>query len=417
MRELQVELCTSAHERQVVGTLVEDRRRVWFQYDDGFRATGLEISPLRLPIDREGLIEHTVRPGVPLPGVFSDARPDGWGLKLLHRAFQSRGTAASAVSPLEELAFLGDRTMGALCFQPSTGPSGALDEAVELGALAAHAQQVFDDRVEAVLPALVRAGGSSGGARPKALIGLPTEGGPGVRFGEGSLPEGWEAWLVKFPTSTDDPDVGRREAAWMSMAREAGLELPASRILSLDGVGDAFAVRRFDRPGGDRRLHMLSAAGALDVDFRTAAADYEHLLRAANLICKGDQSQVLALFRLAVFNVAAVNEDDHLKNLAFLLRPGVGWRLAPAFDLTYAPAPGGERATTVAGAGREVGHGHLLDLARRVGLKAATARRIIEEVCAATDHVARHLEEASCAGPVSRAASAAVQAATMRVQG
>ncbi|MCB9763875.1 MAG: type II toxin-antitoxin system HipA family toxin [Alphaproteobacteria bacterium] len=400
-----------------VGTLAETGRRVWFQYGAAFADLGLEISPLRLPLRQRDLHEHQPRPGVPIPGVFNDARPDGWGLKLLHRAFQSRGRAASSVSPLDELAWLGPHTMGALVFEPCTGPESALNDAVELAALAAHAQTVWDDAVEEVLPELVRAGGPSGGARPKALVALPSDGGPGFRYGEGALPEGWEAWLVKFPTRRDDADVGRREGAWMQLAASAGLNVPEHRIFNLEGVGDAFAVRRFDRLPGGRRTHVLSGAGALDMDFRTATADYQHLLRATAYLCAGDQSQVLEVFRLAAFNVATVNQDDHLKNIAWLMDEAGAWRLAPGFDLTYAPQPYGERATTVAGVGRGVQREHLLELASRAGIKGLTARRVLDEVTAATARVESVLKQAGCCGAVSEAAVRAVLDATERVRG
>jgi len=413
MRELRVHLRFEPGGQVEVGTLAQRGREVWFVYDEAFVASGLQISPIRLPV-ASGLLPHRFKAGVPIPGVFNDARPDGWGLKLLHRAFQARGRVASSVSPLDELAWLGSHTMGALGFEPVTGPGGDLPDAVELAALAAHAQRVWDDRVTEALPALVRAGGPSGGARPKALIGMPADGGPGFVFGEGELPPGWEAWLVKFPTAHDDAEVGRREAAWMAMARDAGLEVPAFRVLGLAGVGDAYAVRRFDRPGGGRRLHMLSAAGAIDVDFRTAAADYHHLLQATRALCPADAAQALAMFRLAVFNVLAVNQDDHLKNVAWLMDAAGRWRLAPGFDLTYSPSPSGEHTTAVAGEARSVTRSHLDDLAGRGGLKPASASAVIAEVAAATSQVGRYLADAGCAGPVSRAAGEAVRAATAR---
>jgi serine/threonine-protein kinase HipA len=416
LRELQVRLRFSPDDVRDVGTLAERGREVWFEYTPSFVAGGLELSPLKLPL-RLGLVQHTPSAGAPIPGVFNDARPDGWGLKLLHRSFQTRGRAASAVSPLDELAYLGAHTMGALSFEPTTGPVGDLHDAVELAALAAHAQTVWDDRAVDVLPQLVLAGGPSGGARPKALVGLPTDGGPGVVYGEGELPPGFEAWLVKFPMARDDLDVGRREAAWMTMARAAGLDVPEHRVLPLKGVGDAFAVRRFDRPGGGQRRHMLSAAGALNADFRTAAADYEHLLRATAFICRHDQAQLLAMFRLAVFNVATVNEDDHLKNFAWIVGAEGRWRLAPGYDLTYAPQPRGERATTVAGVGQTVQRAHLFALAERVGIPARAAARVLEEVTAATLSVEAQLSAAHCQSPVSVAAAEAVLQATTRLQG
>lgn len=416
MRELRVWLRFSPTERHLVGTLAEDRDGAWFEYAGEFLGAGIEISPLRLPTTLAGLHHHAFKPGVPIPGVFNDARPDGWGLKLLHRAFQERGRPASSISALDELALLGENTMGALNFEPCTGPPHGLGEALELRELARHARRVWDDRVERVLPALIRAAGPSGGARPKALIGLPEGGGPGLCSGEGALPPGWGAWLVKFPTRTDDADVGRRELAWARMAAAAGVEVPEVRVLSLAELGDAFAVRRFDRGPGGQRLHRLSAAGALDVDFRTAMADYEHLLRATALMCR-DQRQVAALFRLAAFNVATVNEDDQLKNVAWLMDASGAWRLAPGFDLTYSPRPDGERWTTVAGVGRRVRREDLLRLADRVGLKPATARQALDDVVAAASTVRDALAEAGCTHPVSHAAADAVLAATARLAG
>lgn len=416
MRELQVSLRFHPDDIRPVGTLVEDAHQVLFAYDSAFVRGGCEISPLRLPLRDGSLVAHRHKEGVPIPGVFNDARPDGWGLKLLHRAFQATGRARSSVSPLDELAYLGSHTMGALCFAPSTGPTGDLHDAVEFAALAAHAQQVWDDSIHEVLPGLVRAGASSGGARPKALIGLPADGQAGFRYGEGELPPGWDAWLVKFPTREDDPDVGRREAAWMAMAAEAGIEVPPFRALPLHGMPDAFAVRRFDRPGDGHRVHMLSGAGALDVDFRHAAADYEALLRVTLHLCRGDQSQAQAMFRLAAFNVASVNEDDHLKNVAWLMSPDGTWRLAPGFDLTYAPLPARERNTSVFGKTQGIGRADLLSLAEQVGIKPLTARRVVDEVVAATSRVRVHLDAAGCSHAVSIASARDVERSTARLR-
>ncbi len=411
MRELRVSLRFAADDRREVGILAEDGRRIWFEFAAASDEL-MEVSPYALPRAAGPLIEHRAKPGVPIPGVFADARPDGWGLKLLHRAFQRAGRPAASVSPLDELAWLGHRTMGALAFEPTTGPTGELADAVELAELAQHARRVYDDEVTEVLPQLVRAAASSGGARPKALIGLRSDGGPGVIFGEGELRDGWDAWLVKFPTSQDDPDVGPRELAWMRMAAAAGIDVPECRVLPLgSGVGEAFAVRRFDRPGDGRRLHMLSAAGALDVDYRTAVADYAQLLRLTHFLCGGDQRQVLALFRLAVFNVATVNQDDHLKNLSFLLDDGGTWRLAPGYDLTYAPHPAGERATLVGGEGRDVRRSHFEVIGDDLGIRGRDRERVLDEVLNAVEQVDEFLRGADCGGPVSDAARDAVRKA------
>lgn len=417
MRELEVRLRFADDDVRTVARLAEDRRRVWVELDSAFQEGGFELSPWALPTEGPRLREHRVGPGVPIPGVFNDSRPDGWGLRLLHRALLARGRPAGSVSPLAELAYLGQGTLGALTYHPTTGPEGPFDDAISLAGLAVHARRVYDDKAEEVLPALIRAGGSPGGVRPKALIGLRDDGGPGVRFGEVALPPAWSAWLVKFPATHDDTDVARREWVWMQLASSAGLDVPETRLLDLEGVGPAFAVRRFDRPGGNRRLHVLSAAGALDADFRTAFIDYRDLLRLSGVVCGGDQSQVLATFRLAAFNVGAVNEDDHLRNFAFLCSPAGEWRLAPGYDLTYAPRPAGVRTTTVAGVEKDVSRQDLLALAASVGVPARRAEQVLDEVVEALQQVGPMLKEARCHHAVSRAAIAAVETATARLHG
>jgi len=413
LRELGVSLAWRHDERVGVGTLAERGGRVWFEWSSDY--TGPELSPYALPVQAGALVEHDREPGRPLPGVFLDARPDGWGLKVLHRAFQARGRSVSQVSALDELAFLGARTMGALVFHPTTGPTGSLAQAVELGELAAHAREVYDDDVTDVLPELVRAGGSPGGARPKVLVGLPDDGGPGVVLGEGELPDGWSGWLVKFRTTQEDLDVGRRELAWMQMARAAGLQVAECRLLTLSTGEQAYATRRFDRGSGGRRTHLLSAAGALDVDFRHALADWQELLRLTHFVCDGDLQQVLRAYRVAVFNVASLNEDDHLKNLAFCLNQHGVFRLSPAYDLTYSPHPSGWRSTPVLGESQQVGRAHLVELGTSVGLPQRQVERVIEQVLAATARVQDHLRRVGADNAVSLAAIDAVRATHARL--
>ena len=412
-RELEVRLQLGAGEGRLVGTLVEEGRRVWFAWDRAY--DGPEISPYALPARPGSLVEHPRSPGRALPGVFDDARPDGWGLKLLHRAFQQRGRPARSVSALEELAFLGERTMGALTFHPPSHADAQVADAVELGALARHARQVYADEVTEVLPELVRAGGSPGGARPKALVGLRADDAPGVVLGEGRLGPDWRAWMVKFRAPHEDLEVARREQAWMRMAAAAGITVPETRVLDLGDGEEAFGVRRFDRTDDGRRLHMLSAAGALDVDFRAALVDASELLRLTSFVCSGDLRQVVATYRRIVFNVASVNEDDHLKNLAFLLDASGTWSLSPGYDLTWSPHPAGYRSTPVMDESQCVERAHLLELAEVAGLPSRTAHGVLEQVLDATGAVGDFLDEVGCTGAVSVEARTSVHSATARL--
>ncbi len=402
VRELQVTL--ELDESTPVGTLAEDGGATYFEFDAGFLASGKGISPYALPA-RAGLIRHVAKPGVPLPGVFSDSRPDGWGLRLLHRAFAAAGRRRSVATALDELAFLGDRAMGALSYAPTTGPE-ILFEAVELGALAQHAMAVYRGDLSDVLPELIRAGGSPGGARPKALIGRS---GDRTCVGEAGLPAGFDPWLVKFELPQDDADSARREAVWLRLAARAGIAVPEHETIELGNAGTALAVRRFDR---EPRRHMLSAAGALDVDFRTAVVDYVDLGRLGLFLSGGDLGQAAQLVRRAAFNVLMGNDDDHLKNHAWLY-DGRSWEISPAYDLTWSPLAA--RSGPVCGHVAAVPRAALIELGTRLGLRKQESTQILDEVCAAAEGVRAALAEDDCGTQESLDAADAVEANVARV--
>jgi len=404
LRELAVTL--HLDEVQPVGVLALDGRQVYFAFDAAFVASGRSLSPYALPVV-PGLRAHAAKPGVPVPGVFGDSLPDGWGLRLLHRAFAARGRPRASLTALDHLAFLGDRAMGALGYEPTTGPE-ALFEAVELGELATHARAVYRGDIDEVLPQLLRAGGSPGGVRPKALIGRR---GAETCIGEASLPDGFSPWLVKLERPEDDGDCARREAVWLHLARRAGIIVPSFETVDLGDAGTALVTRRFDR---QPRRHLLSAAGALDVDFRTAVVDYAELGRLALLLSRGDLGQAAALVRRAAFNVVMGNDDDHLKNHAWLY-DGTAWALSPAYDLTWSPLAA--RSTPVCGRVADVPRGALEELGARLGLPSGTTGTILDEVCAAADEVASSLEAFGCTNAVSRRAAVDVEARLRRVAG
>ncbi|MBI4863757.1 MAG: HipA N-terminal domain-containing protein [Candidatus Riflebacteria bacterium] len=174
-----------------VGTLARSGRRLFFEYDPAFLAAGPEISPFRLARG-PGLHENREWEVGSLPGVFDDSLPDGWGLLLMDREFHRRGIDLASVSPLDRLAFLGDRAMGALTYRPGEEPP-ADRSPFSLARLAAHAEEVYEGEAVDVLPQLIRAGGSPGGARPKILVGMSGE---RLISGESALPRGYDPWMV-----------------------------------------------------------------------------------------------------------------------------------------------------------------------------------------------------------------------------
>ncbi|HKP77354.1 MAG TPA: type II toxin-antitoxin system HipA family toxin, partial [Longimicrobiaceae bacterium] len=390
MRRVEVRL-QQGDTTQVVGTLAERERRTYFEYAPSFVETGLQISPLNLQLG-PGVQECPLQPFGGLPGVFADSLPDGWGLLLMDRAFRQRGVSREAISPADRLAFLGTRAMGALTYHPATGPEERVGEELELDEIAEQAQRLLEGSAEEVLPELLRAGGSPGGARPKVVIGYRERDGAMIA-GTETLPADFHPYLVKFGARGDTPDAGAVELAYARMAAAAGICVPATRLFTTPAGGRYFAAERFDRPGGERR-HVHTLAGLLHADFRIPSLDYEAYLR-ATLFVTLDMGGVTEAFRRMLFNVLACNRDDHARNFAFLMEPDGTWRHTPAYDLTFSAGPGGEHTMAVAGEGRAPGRRHFTDLARKMSITPAALDAMLEQAAAA---VARWPEFAADTG-------------------
>ena len=390
MKKLDVRLTRSPDDSMHVGTLAEDRGRVYFEYAADFLATGLNLSPFRLPFE-PGLFEHRDREFGPLPGVFDDSLPDGWGLLLMDRHFRSLGRNLAEISPLDRLAWLGTRTMGALTYHPPASRDDSDASVFDLHDLARQSQEILAGSAVDVLPQLLKAGGSPGGARPKVLVGYNPDTGA-VISGEDDLPEGFEHWIVKFMAKEDSPDAGAVEYAYSLMARQAGIDMPPTRLFETAKGEHFFGIRRFDRDG-NRRYHIHTFGNLIHSNFRIPSADYADLLKATSLLTRNHQD-VLRAFRRMAFNVLAHNRDDHVKNFAFILDDKNGdWALTPAYDLLFTPGPGGEHTMTIAGEGRNPNRPHMLKLAQQAEISKREATVIIDEVQAAvgnwTDHAAQ----------------------------
>jgi len=388
-----------------VGTLAEQDRQIYFEYDAPFLEKGLELSPFKLPA-RPGLIEHVDYAFGPLPGVFDDSLPDGWGLLLMGRYFRRQGVDPATLSPLDRLAYLGTRTMGALTYHPpmDDGEHDA-DRIIDLHELGRNAEDVLEGDAARILPELMRAGGAPGGARPKVLVGVH---GDRVISGEDDLSDafivsGGEHWIVKFAAKSEASDAGPVEYAYSLMARAAGIDMPNTRLFEAKqgrSVRRYFGVKRFDRTRKpdeiNRRIHVHTFANMIHVNFRIPSTDYMDLFKVTRALTR-NHGDVLRLFRLMVFNIAAHNRDDHAKNFAFMLDDQTGeWSLAPAYDLTYSPGPGGEHTTTILGEGRQPTREHCLNAAKEAGIKKREALGIIDEVAAAAARWKVFASDAGC---------------------
>lgn len=365
-----------------VGQLRWHERTLYFSYTEGFFKRDLWLSPFQLPL-RSELFEHRDLRFGPLFGLFDDSLPDGWGRLLISRHFRSRGLELRGASPLALLAYLGDRTMGALSYHPPR-MDGAQGEAIELALLARHSQELLSGAVEDVLPALRRAGGSPGGARPKILVGVRQDGteGPALISGEGRLPSTHAPWLIKFRGADDDADAPRVELAYMELARSAGLRVPATRAFEAEG-SIYFGVERFDRVWGEgewRRVHIHTLGGLIHADFRVPSCDYADLLKVTRALTRGDQEALYQAFRIMVFNWLTHNRDDHVKNISFMMSEEGEWSLAPVYDLTWSSGLSGEHSMTIAGEGRAPKASHALKLCRDFDLDEERCLRVIDEV-------------------------------------
>ncbi len=394
MKKLSVHLTRTPDDSRLIGELAEVNRTIYFEYDADFLQDPLWLSPFKLPPE-PGLHEQRDRAFGSLFGLFDDSLPDGWGLLLMDRFFRQRGISPETLSPLDRLAYMGTRPMGALTYRPATQEDNPQTPFSGLHNLATEAQCVLAGKTEDILPELIRNGGSPGGARPKVLVGVN---GDQLISGADTLPDGFEEWMIKFPAKKETPEEGRIEYAYSKMAAAAGIHMPPTRLFqTLEG--DAFfGVKRFDRTGTTRH-HIHTFGNLIHSNFRIPGCDYDQLLNVTRILTR-NQTDTEAALRLMAFNVLANNRDDHVKNFSFMLTDSEDWTLTPAYDLTFSPGPGGEHSMTLDGEGRNPGREHIIRLATRHGIQEKRALEIISEVAETVSQWPRFADEAELDGPI-----------------
>ena len=383
VRKLTVTRTLATGQTVTVGVLAQNRQGVFFQYDADYLGRFGNLSPFGLKATAE-LQLAPKRPHSGLHGLFGDSLPDGWGSLLQDRVFRQHGILPAQITAMDRLAFVGASGMGALSFSPTSEYQLASTGDIDLAKLGLEAQAFFDGQTEEVLADLVAAG-SSGGARPKAQFYISPDEPDRCRT---VARPGDEAWLVKF-TSRNLPlghEEGLCEAVYLHLAGKLGLEPPEWRLFEAPEQSGARAwlgVKRFDwvsHPQKAGRLHMHSACGLLDADFRTPSLDYEDLIKASRHLCRSPAVGKLQ-FRRAMFNLFACNQDDHSKNWAFLQDDAGDWVPAPFYDVTFSPHPYQEHATAYAGFGKNPPLKAIQALAARAGYaKWEQAQRDIEEI-------------------------------------
>jgi serine/threonine-protein kinase HipA len=336
-----------------------------FQYDPEFARSGIEVSPFTMPLsDRVSVFPELPRTAFHgLPGLLADSLPDRFGNALINAWLATQGRTPESFNAVERLCYTGNRGMGALEFAPALGPKPTTAARIEIDALVRLASEVLAQRgaIKAdftgrtrkkALNDILRVGTSAGGARAKAVIAWNRATNE-VRSGQIAAGDGFEYWLLKFDgvsgnrdKELEDPKgYGAIEYAYHLMASAAGIAMSECRLLEENGRRH-FMTRRFDRPVGGEKLHMQSLCALAHFDFNQPGAyAYEQALLAIRQL-KLPMQAVEEQFRRMVFNIVARNQDDHVKNIAFLMDRQGRWSLAPAFDTTYSYNPSGSWTAT-----------------------------------------------------------------------
>jgi serine/threonine-protein kinase HipA len=342
-------------------SMPDDGRVASFQYDLDFLASGIEPAPLTMPLRSEPYtfpgLSHESFHG--LPGLLADSLPDRYGSALIDAWLAGQGRTPESFDGVERLCYIGRRGMGALEFAPVLGPSPSPRRELQVDALVELASEVLAHRKELVASLtaghqkramldILSVGASAGGARAKAVVAWnPVSG--AVRSGQlDELAPGFEHWLLKFDGVSGNRDkdaladpqgYGAIEYAYSLMARDAGILMSDCRLLE-EGGRRHFITRRFDRDPDGAKRHMQSLGALAHLDFnQPGASSYEQAFLASRRLGLGTQA-IEQMFRRMVFNVVARNQDDHVKNIAYLMDRAGRWELAPAFDMTYAYRPG-----------------------------------------------------------------------------
>ena len=383
-----------------VGKIYWDTRskRAVFSYNPDFIRKGINVAPLTAPLNEAAakgfpIVGSREKLYQGLPPFLADSLPDRWGNKVFESWAVQNHIPKHRLTPVDKLAFIGRRGMGALEFIPAVDGLES-SNTIQIDSLYRLAQRIFEER-EAIsvqddegldLQSLYEVGTSAGGQHPKAIIAI-NEMTHEIRSGQVPLPEGYTYYILKFAESDDFPFT-QMEMAYYGMAKEAGITMMPSRLLRIDGRSH-FLTARYDRAGG-RKIHTQTLA-AMNPD----ADSYEDMFEVCRKlgIPANEQSE---LFRRMVFNVMGGNVDDHVKNFSFMMAPDGVWHITPAYDVTFTTNLDGTafenaHSMSIQGKFEDIAEEDLKLFARQNGIK--NAGKIIDEVCTAISHFYTYASE------------------------
>jgi len=398
-------------------TWLEDREIGVFQYAPDFLASGIQLSPLMMPLGEfpfefPALARNTFKG---LPGLLADSLPDKYGNAIIDDWLASQSRSASSFHPVERLCYVGRRGMGALEFEPATtGPREKASD-VDIAKLVELAGRILSERESLggvftgtddreTIEDILRVGTSAGGARAKAILAWNPETNE-FRSGQIEATDGFEQWLMKFDGISESDAVGlstpkgygKIEYAYHLMAQKAGIEMMPCR-LHHEGGRSHFMTKRFDRGTGGRKEHMQSLGAMAHFDYQQPDSySYEQALQIMKTL-RLNRSDLVELVRRAVFNGIACNRDDHVKNIAFLMNRRGEWRLSPAYDVTYAynPVAGWthRHQMSISSKRADFQREDFVKLASLADMKTKSANDLIDEVSEVISRWKEYAEEA-----------------------
>ena len=408
--------------RTIGAVAIEDNTSTaLFEYDEKFARSGIEVAPLTMPLAQRVYSFPELRKETfhGLPGLLADSLPDRFGNALINAWLATQGRKPDSFNAVERLCYTGSRGMGALEYAPAIGFRQRKSNPIEISQLVELASEILthrnnfaatfgdDSAREEALRDILRVGTSAGGARAKAVIAWNPQSGE-VRSGQVKNAPGFEPWLLKFDGVSGNKDKEREdpkgygaiEYAYHKMATDAGIEMSECRLLEENGRRH-FMTRRFDRRADGSKLHMQSLGAIAHFDYNLAGAySYEQALMTLRQLGL-PMSAIEQQFRRMAFNIIARNQDDHVKNIAFLMDKKGQWSLSPAFDVTYSYHPDGNWTSSHQMTLNQKRDGFSMDdfkaCAETVSMKKGRAETICQEVTNVVRHWNDYAEEAHVA--------------------
>lgn len=385
-------------------SLDDSKGFVSFEYDLNFINSGREVSPIKMPLSRKiyefpELINTSFK-GV--PGLISDSLPDMFGNAVIDSWLASQGRTSESFSALERLCYTGKRGMGALEYEPDSSGIKDFDEEVSISKMVDFASSILEKQKHLSLTKedeinyrqLLKLGTSAGGARAKAIVAYNQKTGE-FRSGQIDLGEDFEHWLIKFDGVRKNGDSNQEnipeytliEYSYYLMAKKAGIIMSECKLFS-EGKNNHFMTKRFDRVNGEK-IHMQSLGAILHIDYNIPAlCSYERAaLTARQIGCPNNDIE--QLFRRMAFNVLAVNQDDHVKNISFLMDKKGNWSLSPAYDVTFAYDLSNQwlksHQMSINGKITEIKKEDLMQCGKSMDIKTSKCSKIIDEVFSAVN--------------------------------